>query len=70
MDDVQLNFENADEIFDCSQGATRYNLEDGGMDCLLVDKNISVTESNALIESTIEVILQIYSIILLSKTPY
>ncbi|KAK7261065.1 hypothetical protein RIF29_27368 [Crotalaria pallida] len=43
VDDVQLNFQNADEIF-----------EDGGMECLLMDKHISVTESNGLIESAIE----------------
>ncbi|XP_061363110.1 putative zinc finger protein CONSTANS-LIKE 11 [Gastrolobium bilobum] len=70
VDDVHLNFENADEIFDCSQGTTRYNLEDGGMDCLLMDKNISVTESNGLIESAMEVFPKIQFIILLSKTPY
>lgn len=55
MDDVQLNFKSADEIFDCSQGATRYQQEDGGMDCLLMDKNISVTKSSSLIETVMEV---------------
>ncbi|KAH1144013.1 hypothetical protein GYH30_034294 [Glycine max] len=54
VDNLQLNFESADEIFGCSQDATRYHLEDGGMDCLLMDKNISVTESNSLIESALE----------------
>ncbi|RDX61831.1 Zinc finger protein CONSTANS-LIKE 12, partial [Mucuna pruriens] len=54
VDSVQLNFESADEIFGCSQAPTRYNLEDGGMDCLLMDKNISVTESSSLIESAME----------------
>lgn len=67
MDNVQLNFEIADEIFYCSQVATRYHLEDGGMDCLLMDKNISVTESNSLIESALEVILETHFIILHSN---
>lgn len=58
MDNVQLNFESADEIFGCSQAATRYYLEDGGIDCLLMDKSISVTESSSLIESAMEVIPQ------------
>lgn len=66
MDDVQLNFENADEIFGCSQVATRYNLEDGGVDSLLIDKNISATESKGLIHSPMEVIPQIYLTVLFS----
>jgi len=56
VDSAPINFESADEIFGCSQAATRYPLEDGGMDCLLMDKNISVTESSSLIESALEVI--------------
>ncbi|KAK8469602.1 hypothetical protein PHAVU_005G113300 [Phaseolus vulgaris] len=54
VDSAPINFESADEIFGCSQAATRYPLEDGGMDCLLMDKNISVTESSSLIESALE----------------
>ncbi|XP_054816713.1 putative zinc finger protein CONSTANS-LIKE 11 isoform X2 [Prosopis cineraria] len=54
MDSVQLNFESANEMFDCSQGATGYQLEDGGLDCLLIEKNLSVTESNGLIQNTME----------------
>ncbi|MED6157089.1 hypothetical protein PIB30_020077 [Stylosanthes scabra] len=47
VDDViQLNFENADDIFGC--------FKDGGLDCLLMDNNISVTESKCLTESSIE----------------
>ncbi|MED6207006.1 hypothetical protein PIB30_031914 [Stylosanthes scabra] len=56
VDDViQLNFENADEIFDCFQ-LTSYNnsLKDGGLDCLLMDNNISMAESKCLTESSIE----------------
>ncbi|XP_061350611.1 zinc finger protein CONSTANS-LIKE 12-like [Gastrolobium bilobum] len=54
MDNVEFNFENSAEIFDSSQIATRYSLDNGGMDCQLMENNISVTESNALIESAME----------------
>ncbi|KAI4322564.1 hypothetical protein L6164_022244 [Bauhinia variegata] len=54
IDDVQLNFDSSDEIFGCSQGANRCQLEDGGMDCLLTEKNLSVTESNVLPENAVE----------------
>ncbi|VVA32452.1 PREDICTED: zinc finger [Prunus dulcis] len=46
IDDVPLNFENAEGIFSCPQGPSRYQFEDGEMDCLLMEKNLSVTESN------------------------
>jgi hypothetical protein len=55
VDDVQLNFENADEIFDCSQSATKFNHEDGGIECLLMDKNIPVTKCSSLIGAAVEV---------------
>ncbi|XP_028785679.1 putative zinc finger protein CONSTANS-LIKE 11 [Neltuma alba] len=54
MDSVQLNFDSANEIFDCSQDAAGYQLEDGGLDSLLMEKNISVTESNGLIQNSME----------------
>ncbi|XP_015881102.2 putative zinc finger protein CONSTANS-LIKE 11 [Ziziphus jujuba] len=54
MDDVPLNFENDDEILSNSQGLPRCQFEDGGMDCLLMEKNLSVTESNGPIENAIE----------------
>ncbi|KAJ1376143.1 zinc finger protein [Sesbania bispinosa] len=52
--DVQLNFEGADEIFGCSQGASRYYLEDGEIDFLLMDRNMPVKKSSSLIESAME----------------
>ncbi|KAJ9170110.1 hypothetical protein P3X46_018242 [Hevea brasiliensis] len=57
MDDVALmNFENGDEIFGCPQGHTRYQLGDVGKDCILMEKNLSVTESNnGPVENAIEV---------------
>lgn len=55
MDDIPLDFENGDEIFGCSQGHTRYKFEDVGKDCNLMEKNLSVTESNGPIENAIEV---------------
>ncbi|XP_039686694.1 zinc finger protein CONSTANS-LIKE 12 isoform X4 [Medicago truncatula] len=55
VDDIQLNFESADEIiFDCSQTATKYNHEDGGIECLLMDKNIPVTKCSSHIETAVE----------------
>ncbi|BAT92190.1 hypothetical protein LR48_Vigan05g158700 [Vigna angularis] len=54
VDRAPINFESAEEIFGCSQAATRYPLEDGGVDCLLMDKKLSVTESSSLIESALE----------------
>ncbi|KAI4334082.1 hypothetical protein L6164_018817 [Bauhinia variegata] len=54
IDDVQLNLESSDDIFGCTQGATRLQIEDGGIDCLLMEKNISVTESNVLPENALE----------------
>lgn len=55
MDDVHLNFEPADEIFDCSKGASRYPHEDGGIERLLLDKNIPVKKSSSFIDISIEV---------------
>ena len=55
MDDIPLNFENSDEIFGCPESLDRYQLEDVGKDCLLMEKNLSVTESNGPIENAIEV---------------
>uniref|UniRef100_A0A5B7AWP9 Zinc finger protein CONSTANS-LIKE 12 n=1 Tax=Davidia involucrata TaxID=16924 RepID=A0A5B7AWP9_DAVIN len=54
VDDVALNFESSDEIFGSSQGQPQYQLEDGGIDCLLMEKNLSVTESNGHIENALE----------------
>ncbi|CAJ1956366.1 unnamed protein product [Sphenostylis stenocarpa] len=54
VDNVPTNLGSADEIFGCSQAPTGYHLQDRGMDCLLMDKNISVTESSSLIESALE----------------
>ncbi|OMO99988.1 Zinc finger, B-box [Corchorus olitorius] len=54
INDVNLNFETADEIFGCPQDQTRYQFENVGTDCLLMEKNLSVTESDGPIESTLE----------------
>lgn len=55
IDDVQLNFESGDEIFGCSQGQTRYQFEDVRTNRQLMEKNISVTESDGPIENALEV---------------
>ncbi|GMI88439.1 B-box domain protein 10, Constans like 12 [Hibiscus trionum] len=54
MDDVQLSFETSDEIFGCYQGQTRYQFEKIGTDCLVMDKTLSVTESNGPIGDMLE----------------
>ena len=55
MNDVQLTFETADEIFGCSKGQARYQFENVGTDCTLMEKTLSVTESDGPIENTFEV---------------
>ena len=55
MNDVQLTFETADEIVGCSQGQTRYQLENVGTDCILMEKTLLVTEFDGPIENTLEV---------------
>ncbi|KAL5082055.1 hypothetical protein RYX36_010476 [Vicia faba] len=54
VDDVQLNFESAEEIFGCSQSAAKYNHEDRGIECLLMDKNTQVTKCTSLTETAAE----------------
>uniref|UniRef100_A0A6N2MF02 Uncharacterized protein n=1 Tax=Salix viminalis TaxID=40686 RepID=A0A6N2MF02_SALVM len=41
MDDIPLNFENSDGIFGCPESLDRYQFEDVGKDCLLMEKNLS-----------------------------
>ncbi|CAK7355401.1 unnamed protein product [Dovyalis caffra] len=55
LDDLPLDFENSAEIFSCSESHYRYQVEDVGKDCMLMEKNLSVTESNGPIENAIEV---------------
>ncbi|XP_071715441.1 putative zinc finger protein CONSTANS-LIKE 11 [Rutidosis leptorrhynchoides] len=53
--DIGLNFNGGYEMFNCiPQAQTRYPSEDGGLDCFVMEKNLSVTESNSYIESTVE----------------
>jgi len=55
MDDIPLDFENSDGIFGCPESHNRYPFEDVGKDCMLMERNLSVTESNGPIENAIEV---------------
>ncbi|CAL1406890.1 unnamed protein product [Linum trigynum] len=55
MDDVQLNFEHADDLFGCLQSNARSTFEDLGKDCKTIERNLSFTESNGPIENFIEV---------------
>ncbi|KAE8677903.1 putative B-box type zinc finger family protein [Hibiscus syriacus] len=54
MNNVQLSFETAEEIFVSSQGQTRYQFEKIGTDCLIMDKTLSVTKSNGPIGNMLE----------------
>ncbi|KAK6919393.1 CCT domain [Dillenia turbinata] len=55
MVDVSLNFDNNNDILGCSDGQTTYDLEEVGLECLIMEKNLSVTESNGPIENTLEI---------------
>ncbi|XP_034922636.1 putative zinc finger protein CONSTANS-LIKE 11 isoform X1 [Populus alba] len=55
LDDIPLDFEDSDEIFGCPESHNRYPFEDVGKECMLMEKNLSVTESNGPIENAIEV---------------
>ena len=60
IDDVQLTFEADDEIFGCSQGQSRYQFEDAGNnDRALMEKNLSVAESDGPIPNALEVCLHL-----------
>ncbi|KAJ6366437.1 hypothetical protein OIU77_002924 [Salix suchowensis] len=54
LDDIPLDFENSDEIFSCSGTQNKYQFGDAGKDCMLMQKNLSVTGSNGPIENAIE----------------
>ncbi|KAA3482669.1 zinc finger protein CONSTANS-LIKE 12-like [Gossypium australe] len=54
MNDFQLTFETADEILGCSQGQTRCQFENVGTDSILMEKTLSVTESDGPIETTLQ----------------
>lgn len=57
LGDVSLSFEGGYEMFNgIPQPQTRYPSEGGGGDCLVMEKNLSVTESNSHIENTLEVL--------------
>ncbi|XP_076958789.1 putative zinc finger protein CONSTANS-LIKE 11 [Bidens hawaiensis] len=54
-DNVALNFDGGFGMFDCiPSGQTKHPSEDGSLDCLVMEKNLSVTESNSHAENTIE----------------
>lgn len=55
IDDVTLNFESSYELFGYSHGHPRYQCDDAALDCLVMEKNLSVTESNSHVENAIEV---------------
>lgn len=57
IEDVQLNFEESDEIFGCSQGHSTYQFDVLGTDPVFMDKNLPVTtQSDGPIENSLEVL--------------
>ncbi|KAJ7948184.1 CONSTANS-like zinc finger protein [Quillaja saponaria] len=54
IDDVPLNFDRDDEVFGCSQDRSKFQCHDKGLDCLLMEKNMSVTGSNGPVENVLE----------------
>ncbi|XVF44529.1 hypothetical protein PTKIN_Ptkin02bG0131200 [Pterospermum kingtungense] len=54
MNDVQLIFETADEIFGCLHSQSRCQFENVGTDCILTEKTLLATESDGPIENTLE----------------
>jgi hypothetical protein len=54
IDDVTLNFDTGYNLFGCSQTQPRYNCDDANLDCLVMEKNLSVTESNSHVENALE----------------
>ena len=55
MDDATLKFENSDDMISSPHGHSTCQYDNAGMDSLLMDKNLSVTESNGHIENALEV---------------
>ncbi|PSS14430.1 Zinc finger protein like [Actinidia chinensis var. chinensis] len=49
-----LNFWRFDEISDAVRGDSRFHFEDGGTDCQLMEKNVSVPESNGHAKNALE----------------
>ncbi|KAL8144632.1 hypothetical protein AgCh_002994 [Apium graveolens] len=52
--DVALNFECGYEMFGCSQDQSKFQSENGGLDCLVLEKPVPIMESNNMIENTLE----------------
>ncbi|KAE8670103.1 zinc finger protein CONSTANS-LIKE 12-like isoform X3 [Hibiscus syriacus] len=54
INDFQLTFATADEIWDCSVGQSGYQFESAETDCILMENTLSITKSDGHIEYTIE----------------
>ena len=58
VDDVALIFDSGYEIPGNSEVHSRYNSEDGALSSLVMEKNLSVSESNGHVENTFEVVFK------------
>lgn len=54
--DVALNFNCGYEMVGCSQEQSKNQHDNGGLDCLVLEKPLPVTESNNQIENSLEVL--------------
>lgn len=54
IDDVALIFDSGYEMLGSSEVHSRYNSEDGALSSLVMEKNLSVSESNSHVENTFE----------------
>lgn len=53
--DAALNFECGYEMFSCSEDQPKFQSENGGLDCLVLENPLSIMESSNQIETTLEV---------------
>lgn len=59
IDDVALIFDSGYEMLGCSEVHSRYNTEDRAISSLVMEKNLSVTESNSHVENAFEVLFKL-----------
>lgn len=59
IDDVALMFDSGYEMLDSSEVHSIFNSEDGAMSSLVMEKNLSVSESNSHVENAFEVLFKL-----------
>ncbi|XP_022944606.1 putative zinc finger protein CONSTANS-LIKE 11 isoform X1 [Cucurbita moschata] len=54
LGDLSLHLENGEGLFDSPKDTMKFEFDAGELECLLIDRNFPVTESNVPVEDTIE----------------